>query len=857
MTKLFIDLAIPIAVNQLFTYNVPAQFHSQVKLGIRVLAPFCKKTVTGIIINIKDKTNVTSLKDIIDVLDTEPLISDEMLKLSKWISDYYFAPLGEALKIALPRRTVSESKRFISLITKDLNTALIKTTGSPKQAEILNILSNVKELSITQLQKKLSAKNIYYPVNELVSKGIVAIMEKLTSDRNKPKTHKVILTDKNSKKTWKEWIEKHPDPTEKRFIKQIAVINCLLKFEEGKSIFLTDLVKQSGSSLSSINTLEKNNIIKIDLQEIKRFTQYDLHGIVQQNIILNQHQAEAFNQLRSAIDDNKFRSFLLHGVTGSGKTQVYIEVIKHAVEKGKTAIVLVPEISLTPQIVARFQLHFGDKVAVLHSKMSTGERSDAWRLAKRGDCSIVIGPRSAIFAPLKNIGLIVVDEEQESSYKQFDKTPRYHARDVAVMRAVENNAVVVLGSATPSIESYHNAQSGKYKLIELPDRVDNAQLPEIEIVDMIAERQKKFEIFRAERKAKFEKDPVAARASKRKPDFGSISDMLKEKIEDRLTRKEGVILLQNRRGFSAFVECYDCGHIEMCEHCNVTLTYHSTKKHLRCHYCGYVKVPPEVCPKCLSIQLNYKGFGTQRIEDELQNMFPTASIIRMDLDTTSVKGSHNKILKQFALGEFDILLGTQMVAKGLDFSRVTLVGVISADTQMLLPDFRSAERTFQLLTQVAGRAGRSGALKGEVVIQTFQPNHYSLRHVVDHDFVGFYNEEIKNRKDLNYPPYSRIALIEIKGKNENEVSRHALKIYQLLIAQSKQLKILGPAEAAISKLNNYYRWHILIKDLKSKDPSGKILRDILASTVKNYNSSTMGKSRAVKVIIDIDPVGMM
>ncbi len=855
MPRLFVDIAVPVAVDQLFTYNVPDVLQSQIKVGVRVTAPFGKKTVIGFVVNIPKTTHVLRLKDIHDILDSEPIISEEMIKLTKWVSEYYLAPWSEVLKAALPQRSLSGSKKTISLKT-DLEVAFLKTSGAPKQTQVVNLLVQKRELSASYIQKTMKIKSVHSLLNELVQKEIISVEEKLSTG-SKPKYEKVILIDERAKQIWNEWLNKPDNQNNKRLAKQIQVLKYLVESPNGVTLPLIKAIKESKSSLSSVSTLAIQGLVTITKQEIKRSITYELHESKQQNIVLNEYQQNAFTHINNAICENKFHSFLLHGITGSGKTQIYIETIKSALSKGKSAIVLVPEISLTPQIVARFQFHFGEKVAVFHSRMSTGERYDSWRLAKRGDSSIVIGPRSAIFAPLKNIGLIIVDEEQESSYKQFDKTPRYHARDVAVMRAMENNAVVVLGSATPSIESYHNAQSGKYKLIELPERVDNAQLPEIEIVDMLIERQKKFETFRAERKAEFEKDAVAARALKRKLYIGSISDVLKEKIEDRLSRKEGVILLQNRRGFSAFVECYNCGHIEMCEHCNVTLTYHSTKKHLRCHYCGYVKAPPDVCPKCLSIQLNYKGLGTQRIEDELQKMFPSASIVRMDLDTTSVKGSHNKILSQFALGEFDILLGTQMVAKGLDFSRVTLVGVICADTQMLLPDFRAAERTFQLLTQVAGRAGRSSSLKGEVVIQTYQPNHYCMKHVVDHDFVSFYNEEIKNRKDLNYPPYSRIALIEIKGKNENEVSRHALKIHQLLIAQSRQLKILGPAEAAISKINNYYRWYILIKDLKTKDPSGKILRNILTKAVSNYNKSSLGKSRSVKIIIDVDPVGMM
>jgi primosomal protein N' (replication factor Y) len=472
--------------------------------------------------------------------------------------------------------------------------------------------------------------------------------------------------------------------------------------------------------------------------------------------------------------------------------------------------------------------------------MSVGERYDAWRRVADGKCRIVIGVRSAIFAPLKNLGLIVVDEEHEATYKQYDASPRYNARDVALVRARFANAVVVLGSATPSVESYFNALSGKYKLLQLPERADNAKLPKIEIVDLAQERK----------------------AGKLK---GSISVQLKERIESRLTKGEGVILLQNRRGFSTYAECLDCGYVETCENCNVTLTYHVTKKHLRCHYCGFVKQPPTACPECLGVSLYYGGVGTQKVEDEVATLLPGVKLVRMDLDTTTRKGSHDKILSQFADGGTDILLGTQMVAKGLDFSRVTLVGVISADTGMLLPDFRASERTFQLLTQVSGRAGRS-ELEGEVIIQTYLPEHFSLKYVLANDYVGFYNHELISREELDYPPFSRLALIEFKGENEKAVEQCAVKFADLLkeasgprsksaVSSRLTCKVLGPAPAAISKLKRNYRWHIVIKSIRSKDPSGKSLRELLLNTEGIYRRKFADSN--VKMTIDIDPQGMM
>ncbi|MBI4417392.1 MAG: primosomal protein N', partial [Ignavibacteriales bacterium] len=463
--------------------------------------------------------------------------------------------------------------------------------------------------------------------------------------------------------------------------------------------------------------------------------------------------------------------------------------------------------------------------------------------------SIVIGPRSAIFAPLANPGLLVVDEEHEASYKQFDAVPRYNARDVAVYRASLAGAVVILGSATPSVESYYNAESGKYTLLELPDRVDQARLPTIEIVDMTKERKAFLADIRTKLRESGEKFP------KHMPQT-SISRLLEQQILLRLQKNEGVILLQNRRGFSHVVECFECGYVERCRNCDVTLTYHSVKKHLRCHYCGAVTKPPTVCPSCGGVDIRFHAFGTQQVHEELSQKFPDACILRMDLDTTTRKGSHSKLLEQFGSRQADILLGTQMVAKGLDFPHVTLVGVISADTQMLLPDFRSAERTFQLLTQVAGRAGRSN-LAGEVVIQTMQAGHYSLKHVLTHDYKGFYKEELAYRKELEYPPFSRIVLVEFSGENEGEVQSAAQKFGQILKNDGveKTSRLLGPADAAIPKVRNRFRKFILLKNSKVNDPSGRRVLEALKRAREKVEAEL--KRRQVLVTIDVDPQGVM
>jgi primosomal protein N' (replication factor Y) len=451
-----------------------------------------------------------------------------------------------------------------------------------------------------------------------------------------------------------------------------------------------------------------------------------------------------------------------------------------------------------------------------------------------------------LFAPVRDLGLIVVDEEHEQSYKQFDAVPRYHARDVAIVKASRHQAVIVLGSATPSIESYHNAQSCKYTLLTLPIRADNARLPPVTIVSMVEERKRRYEAMK--QRAKEIGKAAFAGASR------SISDLLESKIRDRLNRHEGIIILQNRRGFAPFLECEDCGEVQRCNHCSVTLTYHAPQKHLRCHYCGRVSAPPTTCPLCGGHALILRGFGTQRVEEELSGLFPEAVIVRMDLDTTTARQSHEKILRQFGEGRADILLGTQMVAKGLDFPRVTLVGVISADTQMMLPDFRSAERTFQLLTQVAGRAGRS-TLEGEVIIQTSQPDHYALAHVKDHDFKGFYNEELSYRSGLHYPPFSRIILVELKGSNERRVETCALSLGESLTSALGPAPILGPSPAVISRIKNEYRWQVIVKAEKTSDVNATVARRTVAQAVGRLRESSA--ANGVRIGIDVDPVGII
>ncbi len=846
MNQTLVDIALPVPLDRIFTYLVPPELSGTVELGRRVLVPFGRKKLTGVIVGFPTSPPPHSLRPLLDVLDSRPTFSAEMLKLTRWVADYYLAPWGDVLKAASPQGSATSSRLMVRLATDSVEELIKETkTSAHKQHAILRALADGGTLSAGQLQRKTAAKSIHATLADMQQRGWIVLDEERRPSA-RPKTERV-LTLRASRKEIAATDMAGGSSALKITANHQKLLAELIRADAPLS--LHHAVKLAGVPLSTVTSLEKKGFIQIDKREVLR-GQGEERIEVPAALVLNPDQEHALSAITSALSANLHKTFLLHGITGSGKTQVYIEAIRVALQQKKNAIVLVPEISLTPQTVRRFKSHFGSDVAVMHSQMSVGERYDTWRLVHDGRIRIVIGPRSAIFAPLENLGLIVVDEEPEGSYKQFDSSPRYHARDVAIVRASLNKAVVVLGSATPSAESYYNAINGKYELLALPERADNAKLPKIEIVDMAQERRRKAE----DRKKEIKEKGFAAV----KPfAVSSVSSELKRQIEERLRKQEGTILLQNRRGFSHVVECFDCGYVERCDNCDVTLTFHATKKHLRCHYCGFVKQPPTVCPTCGGKEIRHHAFGTQQVHEELALLFPTARILRMDLDTTSRKGAHDRLLSQFGAGQADILLGTQMVAKGLDFPRVTLVGVISADTQMLLPDFRSAERTFQLLTQVAGRAGRS-RLTGEVIIQTLQPDHYSLKHAATHDFAGFYHEELEYRRELDYPPFSRIVLIEFKGEQENEAGNHAKRFSEYLLPKAgKYFSVLGPADAAIPKIKNQFRKHLIIKSLKAVDPSGAYVRATLSQAREQYLTSSLGKSRRVQLTIDVDPQGMM
>jgi len=821
---MFAEVVFPLPFRNSFTYSIPNQFNEQVSVGVRVVCSFGKRVLTGFVINTIETTNISGkIKPIKDVLDSQPIFSRESLKFYEWISDYYMSSLGEALKNSVPYGLEVESKKTVvsdkgyclSLFAQE------KKTNSTR-AKILKLLSEKESYKINYIQKQVKKKNIYSVLKTLEKKGAITVLNEIEDTKVKIKKVKYVSINKSIDE-----IHEHLPEIDRKSPKQVLILLKLLSIKAG-SIQQSILLKKTNSSQSSLNSLEKKDLIRIELKEIERIFK-DPYTEDIKEFKLTEKQSEIVIKVSKKIIERSFVSYLLHGVTGSGKTQVYIELAKIAIEEKQNVLILVPEISLTPQITSRFFNIFGDKVTVIHSRMSLGERYDTWRGVVKGRYNIVIGPRSALFAPLENLGLIVVDEEHDQSYKQYDLVPKYNARDSAVLKGMFSNCPVILGSATPSIETMYNTKSGKYKLLELPDRVDNAKLPKIKLVDVMLEKKKNKIV-------------------------GIFSNTLLKSIDEKLKKNENVIILQNRRGFSTQVYCDDCGEIDMCDNCSVSMVHHINMNIMKCHYCGTAKPVPKACKKCGSISIKFFGVGTQRVEDELSYHFPSAKIERIDSDTVSKKGKLGIILNNFRKGQIDILVGTQIVSKGMDFSNVTLVGVISAETSLWLPDFRADERTFQLLTQVAGRSGRSQE-EGEVIIQTKNHKNFILQKVLENNYHEFYLNEIMLRQNSQYPPFSRLALVEINNEDDQKAKQAINDFHRRLVKFGDRLQILAPNEAVILKIKRIYRYQIMIKSLRKIDPNGSILRTALMNAYRDYNERS--RFRDVKIYFDVDPQSIM
>ncbi|MBI5326408.1 MAG: primosomal protein N' [Ignavibacteriae bacterium] len=830
-----VNIAIPIPGNQLFSYTVEHEPGETNLIGRRVLVPFGKRTLTGFIVELNNDKKREGLKPVFEILDAEPVFSVCMLELTKWVADYYFCSWGIVLKSAIPSGMSPKSVIKVQLVynpTESEFEEIIKK--SPKKATLIQFLSeHIEPLTVNFIEDNIQSGSVASHLESLEQKGWLNI-HRLVEDDIVPKKQKALILSEELINDYEKF-KNVLDELDKKSIKQSLLLNYInYKFlDNRKPVLVSEAIKYAKSNYQSVNALVKKNYILMTEVEIDRSEKIDNIETLSQRdeskLELNEEQSITLNEIINATDKSVFDVFLLHGITGSGKTLVYIHAIKNIIQTGKSVLLIVPEISLTPQLIDRFKSVFQEKIAVLHSRMSEGERFDAWRAIKKGNSRIVIGARSAIFAPLNNLGLIIVDEEHEPSFKQNEPDPKYNARDVALVRGKIDNAVVVLGSATPSIETMYNANTGKYKLLNISQRADGASLPKIEIINII-ESKRKSEV------------------------IGILTKTLLQEIEKRIIKKEGVILFQNRRGFAVYLECPECAHIPMCKNCSVTLTYHKAKGQLRCHYCGFTVNSTRKCPACSHSPMKEVGFGTQRIEDDLNEWFKDKEIkpviARMDLDTTSKKDAHRKILQAFSNGLTDILIGTQMVAKGLDFDRVTLVGVVNADLQLYLPDFRASERTFQLLTQVSGRAGRSSEKEGEVLIQSSHPGHLSIQSSLLGSYELFYENEIKARKEALYPPYTRFCLIQFIGKNLSKVEECSENFKNLLPTDRKYILALGPVEPIIAKVRNNYRKLIVIKNNKKTDPSGKYLRLILSDANNKYIEKYA--SSAVKVVFDID-----
>ncbi|MBN1893473.1 primosomal protein N' [bacterium] len=798
-----VDVVLTVAPFHRYTYSLPPSFQALAHPGVQVWVPLGRRKTAGIIAGYAEgeQPGAFAVRPILDILDPDPLFSPEMLGLTKWISDYYLAPWGEVMRAALPAGAQAPSRLIIHVEDRPTNPVSGLTSS---QKSLLSRLSGKRSVPYEQL--KGSHKKVRADLGILEKEGFIRLEYASRHMKQKTEIHVSPSGNRDAEK------EASLTPKQKE---ALAVIR------QGPDIPRKNIPVSS----SVLSRLEKGGWIRLEKRTVYRDAFPDLETPAPPAITLTPEQESAVQSVSAAMREGRFQPFLLFGVTGSGKTQVYIELVRKTLAAGRSALVLVPEISLTPQAVQRYRSHFGAAVAVLHSRMSDGERYDSWSRIRRNECRIALGPRSAVFAPLLNLGLIVVDEEHESSYKQMETNPRYHARDVAVMRAKRNGCPVVLGSATPSLETYHNSVSGKYTRCELTHRIDHVPLPDIRIVQMQPYTPSEKQV--------------------------SLSPLLRDAMQERLSRKEQIILLQNRRGYAVLIRCSACGMVEQCPHCSISLTYHQTSAGLICHYCGHRKAAPSFCSACGGSTLKFRGVGTQKVESDIRSLFPDAGLLRMDLDTVSTKNAHARLITEFDKGRADILLGTQMVAKGHDFPGVSLVGIISADTGLHFPDFRSGERTYQLLTQAAGRAGRRE--RGLVIIQSQDAENPVIRFSIRQDYAAFYRWEIVHRRDLGYPPFGRMAMIRFRGKNEGKVC-DAAKIFIRLLPRIPHLDILGPVPSPLSRIRNEFRYQALLRIPRAQDASGAGLRNAINTARKAFDARAF---RQVHVAVDMDPVDML
>ncbi|MHA6251347.1 primosomal protein N' [Oceanobacillus sp. CAU 1775] len=800
IAKVIVDVPASV-IDQTFDYEIPEQYIDVLVPGMRVIVPFGPRKIMGYVVKITSESAFKRLKPIEEVLDIVPVLTNELLDLGQWLAKETLSLSISALQVMLPQVLKSKYKKEIHRLNEEQLSPELEDLFAGRDV----ITYEEFETSLikhSQLKKEIDQEKVM--IDYIVKSKITKKYETMV----RPK--KDILQ-----------LEEALVDFSKSAKKQVAILNYFIDHPE--EISQKILLNKLKTTSSTVKALVEKGLLETYRKEVFR-NPFDDDSIVQtEPLLLTDEQDQAIQPILESIEKVEHEVFLIHGVTGSGKTEIYLQAIQEVINQGKEAIVLVPEISLTPQMVHRFKGRFGKNVAVMHSALSAGEKFDEWRKIQRKEVQVVVGARSAIFSPFENLGIIIIDEEHETSYKQ-EEQPRYHARDVAIYRGKKNKFPVVLGSATPTLESFARADKNVYKLQTLHKRTNEKPMPEVITVDMRNE-------LHAGNRTMF-------------------SRLLMDKMKACIERGEQIVLLLNRRGYSTFIMCRDCGHVKECPHCDIALTYHKNTNILKCHYCSFEETVPTICPECESDLIRYFGTGTQKVEESLAQLMPEATVLRMDVDTTRKKGAHEKILTAFSEKKADILLGTQMIAKGLDFENVTLVGVLTADSMLNLPDFRSSERTFQLLTQVSGRAGRHD-LTGEVIVQTYTPEHYSIELASQYNFEDFYKKEMAIRRTFQYPPYFYLALITVSHPNHVKVVQSAQSIVgQLQERVSGQTIILGPTPSPIPRIKDRYRYQCMIK--YKNEPE---LRKYITEMQQSFSDEM--RKNDLQIIVDMQPYHMM
>jgi len=812
----FVEVILPLSLAKTFTYSVSEAEYNYIRKGMRVAVPFGKsKIYTALVIEIhENKPTLYEAKEIHQILDEKPIVTEIQIAHWQWIASYYMCAIGDVYRGAVPSALLLESE---TIITQKQDGFVDERLLSDDEFLVYQALQQQSSLKVQDIMNILNKKNIFPVIQKLMDKNILALQEEMLETYTPKLIRYVKLHSKYDSNDGLEQLLETLKNANKQ--KKIVLSYFQLSASEKKPITVKKLTEAANSTSAIVKALIDKEIFEEYYIQVDRV---NFSGKTrEEQLQLSEAQHIAFEEIKESFTQKEV--CLLHGVTSSGKTEIYIKLIEDYIKEGKQILYLLPEIALTTQLVGRLRDYFGNKVAVFHSKYSNNERVEVWQqvLAQSPKAQIVIGARSSLFLPFSNLGLVIVDEEHEQTFKQVDSSPRYHARDASIVLANNFKAKVLLGSATPSIETYFNAQSGKYGLVEISERFGNVRMPEIELVDL---KDKYF----------------------RKRMSGHFSDTLIEEITTALSLGEQVILFQNRRGYSPVVECMTCGHVPQCPQCDVSLTYHKHKNQLRCHYCGYSMAKPTNCHSCSSVHLTTKGFGTEQIQQELIELFPNTKIGRMDQDTTRGKFGFERIIDSFKNREVEILVGTQMLAKGLDFDNVSLVGIMNADNMLYHPDFRAFERSFQMMTQVSGRSGRSEK-RGKVIIQTYNPDHNTIQQVVQNNYLGMYNEQLYERQIYKYPPYFKLIKLTLKHRDFDKLKEGSMWLYQV-IRQNLTIPVLGPEEPPISRIRNEY-----IRTIMIKIPMNQSLQGTKKTIQKMLNSfEAVVQYRSIKVTVNVD-----